>query len=207
MYSQNDEESILLQHLTSLTGTLLDIGANDGKTLSNSLALIEKGWSAALVEPAKIPFSKLANLHKDNQKVQCINLAIGTQIGELKFYSSGTHLNDGDTDLLSTLCESELSRWAGTENEFTEETVSVVDFKTFLDHSEFKKFDLVLIDAEGLDYEILTQIDLNQIECSMIVVETNSKDDEKYIEYCEAYGFKQIHKTHENLIFSKNLNS
>ena len=207
MYSQNDEEEILLKHLSSSTGTLLDIGANDGKTLSNSLALIERGWSAALVEPAKIPFLKLSNLHKDNNNVQCINLAIGTQIGELKFYSSGTHLNEGDTDLLSTLCESELDRWAGTDNEFTEETVSVVDFKTFLDHSNFKKFDLVLIDAEGLDYEILTQIDLNQIECSMIVFETNSKDDEKYIEYCESYGFKQIHKTHENLIFSKNLNS
>lgn len=204
MYSQNDEELILLEKLSSITGTLLDIGANDGKTLSNSLALIERGWSAVLVEPAKTPFAKLTSLHQDNPNVQCINLAIGTEIGELKFYSSGTHLNSGDTDLLSTLCESELDRWVGTENEFTEDVVSVVDFDTFLNHSQFKKFDLILIDAEGLDYDILTQIDLSQVECSMLVVETNSKDDEKYIEYCEKYGLKPIHKTYENLIFAKN---
>jgi FkbM family methyltransferase len=203
MYSQNDEEVILLQHLSSFTGTLLDIGANDGKTLSNSLALIERGWSAVLVEPAKTPFSKLSDLHKDNSRIQCVNLAIGTQNGELKFYSSGTHLNEGDTDLLSTLCESELSRWAGTDNEFTEETVSVVDFKTFLEHCNSKKFDLILIDAEGLDYDILTQINLDEVGCSTLVVETNSKDDAKYIEYCESFNFKPIHKTHENLIFSK----
>lgn len=203
MYSQNDEEEILLKHLGSSNGTLLDIGANDGMTLSNSLALIERGWSAVLVEPAKTPFLKLSELHKNNPRVELVNLAIATQNGEMKFYSSGTHLNTGDTDLLSTLCESELSRWAETDDKFTESVVNAVDFKTFLANSNFKKFDLILIDAEGLDYDILTQINLDEVCCSMLVVETNNKDEEKYIEYCSTFNFKPIHKTYQNLIFIK----
>lgn len=51
MYSQNDEEAIIMRYFANRTGRLLDIGAADGMTNSNSLALIERGWRAVLVEP------------------------------------------------------------------------------------------------------------------------------------------------------------
>ena len=43
MYSQNQEEQIILDYFNDVkVGHVLDIGANDGKTFSNSLALIER---------------------------------------------------------------------------------------------------------------------------------------------------------------------
>lgn len=205
MYSQNNEEFVIRKYFSNVkSGSILDIGANDGKTLSNSLALIESGWSAVLVEPAPIPFEKAEALHKDNPKVKCINLAIGNETGRAKFYSSGPHLKNGDTDLLSTLSESELDRWAGTDNTFTETEVNVVTFEQLMSDLENPTFDLILIDAEGLDYDILSQIDLAKVSCKMLVVETNSKDDDKYLNYCRPYGFKVLHKTYENLILVKN---
>ena len=54
MYSQNHEDDIVLNFFqnTESNKTVLEIGANDGKTFSNSLLLIENGWKAHLVEPS-----------------------------------------------------------------------------------------------------------------------------------------------------------
>jgi hypothetical protein len=58
MYSQNHEDDIILMYFKSKVYpleiakhefTLLEIGANDGKTFSNSLRLIEAGFKAVLV--------------------------------------------------------------------------------------------------------------------------------------------------------------
>ena len=52
-YSQNGEQKIILEYFQDkYKGKVLDIGANDGITLSNSRALIEKGWDGVLIEPA-----------------------------------------------------------------------------------------------------------------------------------------------------------
>src|SRR5262245_12533077 len=44
LYSQNDEEGIIAGYFGGRTGTLLDIGAYDGVSFSNSRRLIESGW-------------------------------------------------------------------------------------------------------------------------------------------------------------------
>ena len=51
-YTQNNEEALILNHFTNRNPsdlTVLDIGANDGKTFSNSLKVIELGWHGLLV--------------------------------------------------------------------------------------------------------------------------------------------------------------
>lgn len=206
MYSQNNEEKIILDYFGSeFTGMVLDIGANDGKTLSNSLACIERGWSALLLEPSEKAFNKLHDLHCANMYAVTYKLGIGTKTGFVNFYSSGEHLGQGDTDLLSTAKESELKRWDGTNNKFEKTEVLLSTFEDFLKLllPETKKFDLISIDVEGLDYDVLIQIDLNEVKCKMLIVETNSIDDQKYIDYCLKFGMKLHHKNHENLIFVK----
>ncbi len=61
-YTQNNEEQIFIDYFKNQNPSelcVLDIGANDGKTFSNSLRLIELGWSAILIEPS--PKEKLTN--------------------------------------------------------------------------------------------------------------------------------------------------
>jgi FkbM family methyltransferase len=103
MYSQNNEEQIIIDYFGDYKGNLLDIGANDGITFSNSRKLLELGWSGELVEPANIPYLKLKELCKENKKVKLHKVAISDLRGELTFYSSGEHVGNGDSDLLSTL--------------------------------------------------------------------------------------------------------
>ena len=59
------EEDLVVYNFFKLTekpdfiGKILDIGANDGITLSNSYALIKLGWYADLVEPSPKAFKSI----------------------------------------------------------------------------------------------------------------------------------------------------
>lgn len=201
-YSQNGEDVRILSHIGDLKGTILDLGANDGITLSNSRLFIERGWKALLVEPSKEAFTKCSNLYNNNIDVECINVGIGTSEGIFPFFESGTHLGNGDTALLSTLSFQETQRWAGTKNEFKEKECEVITFSTLLELSPYKTFDIISIDCEGMDYEILKQINLNDVGCRLIVIEHNNNDINKYIEYCSGFGFKEVFRNFENICLS-----
>lgn len=52
-FSQNGEQAHILHYLDTIglkTGHLVDLGAGDGVTMSNTRALIERGWTGALVD-------------------------------------------------------------------------------------------------------------------------------------------------------------
>ncbi len=197
-YSQNNEELYILEHFKGFTGTLLDIGANDGKTFSNSLALIGEGWSAVLVEPCAEAYMKLSLLHEYNDKVRCIPVAIGKENGKTLLHVNDPHI-DGDTGLLSTLNPDEKKRWGSLP--FNTQEVEVFDFKTLCNFVEKDRFDFITIDCEGLDYDVLSQIDLTHTK--MVCVEHNGKEIEKYSEYCKSFGMRILHINGENIICVK----
>lgn len=207
MYSQNQEEKIIKDyfgpHETEENYlTLLSIGENDGKTLSNTLACIERGWYATLVEPSEKAFAKMFELHKDNPKVEMFKFAISNENGIVEFFESGEHAKNiyGENhSLLSSLKESETKRW--TDESFVKTKVEAITIEELLKRSCNNSFDLISIDAEGLDYDILTQIDLFEIGCNMLIVENNGAEEKKYINYCGKFGMRLHEKTHENLIF------
>ena len=205
MYSQNTEEQILIEYFKGREVTCLSIGENRGLELSNVRQLILNGCHATLVEPAPEAFRQLTELYLDREGVYCINVAVSDYIGKAKFFDSGTHLNRGDRSLLSSLNENEIKRWKPTTR-FTEIKVDVVDFKTLLNLSPYKKFELISIDAEGNDTIILKQINLKEIGCEVLCIEHNSKSEilKETIDYCSKFGLtKQLLKNHENIILSK----
>ena len=125
-----------------------------------------------------------------------VNVAIAPYKGFIPFYESGTHLGGNDVSLVSTIVESEKQRW--NKEQFTEVQVPCT---TVDDIINGRKFDFINIDIEGMDYEVLTQIDLTDVKC--VCVEYNGIEPQKYIDYCTQYGLKEIHRNGENLIFAK----
>lgn len=201
-YSQNGEQLIIEKYFGDSIGRVLDIGANDGITLSNSYACILRGWSALLVEPSMSAFYKLTAAHKDNDKVEPFNVAISTKEETVDFYESGEHLGIGDVALLSTLKASEVDRWKSSGETFIKNKAVCLTFAGLMELTKNKKFDLITIDCEGLDYDVMTQINLREVGCKMLIVESNSIEDAKYITYATLHGMKLIHKNSENLIFT-----
>lgn len=146
MYSQNDEERIILQY-AGKGGTVLDIGAGDGRTFSNSLALIERGWSAICVEPSPFAFAKLMELHGETKRVTLINAAIGTETRMVRFYES-------DDTLYSTTRESQAQTWTERGMKYRSYWVSQISIGTLVEQVGASA-DILSIDAEGLSFDIL----------------------------------------------------
>lgn len=202
-YSQNNEDQIISDYFTDKNISLLSIGENDGKTLSNVLRSIEDGANAVLVEPSLTAFYKMKELHKDNKRVQLFNVAIAEEFGTFDFFESGSHLGKGDTSLLSTLDEKEIDRWKASGEVFNKTKTVAFTFSGLLELCKKDKFDLISIDAEGYDLKILKQIDLTKIGCKMLIIETNGVNDSEFIDYCKSHKMKLYTSNHENLIFIK----
>lgn len=204
MYSQSNEEEILLSYFKDYKeGTILSIGENNGKHLSNSLALIEQyNFSAVLVEPSPKVFPSLCGLHLHRDNVYCLQLAVSDYNGKADFYDSGTHLNKGDNALLSSLSKEEIKRW-GNSTTFEKVKVDVVDFKTLMKLSPIKEFTFISIDAEGEDLIIAKQINLKELNCKAICIEWNSNPKvlSEILSYCAQFGLGKVLLTNaENVI-------
>lgn len=204
MHSQNKEEKYILDFFGNSIGNLLDIGANDGKTLSNSLALIEKGWSGVLVEPGRTAFNKLEKLHGANARIHLVNFAISDKVGKVEFFESEVHkaLGDSNYGLLSTLDKKEISRWKGSEK-FNKTEVECLDYQTLLNFS-YDTFDFITIDAEGVDLVILKQIDLSHVHLLCIEHNSNKQARKEILDYCSPFGMRNvIYESHENILLAK----
>lgn len=196
-YSQNKEQDYILHYFrNSKPLHLLDIGANDGQTFSNSRALIEyKEWSGLLVEPSQTAFKKLNALYINNNLVECLNVAVGTVKGKIDFYDMGDHVGKGDTSLLATTEKNELARWKDTP--FTKTKCKCVTYAEIED-----SYDFITIDAEGLDYDILKQINLKDTQ--MVCLEWNSNPGT--LALFRAYvpvEMKELYRNCENVIYAR----
>jgi FkbM family methyltransferase len=190
-YSQKGEQQVIIDYFGDHIGTFLDIGANDGFTFSNSYALSELGWSGVCVEPNKGAYKALVELARKN--VLCLNSCIGAENKDIIFYES--------TDsLVSTTVESEMHKWKKVQG-FTPIKTKMITFAQMLDRSFIKTFDFITIDTEGVDYEILSQIDLT--DTKMVCVEVNERGRNEYLEYCEKYALKLLLDNNLNLIFAR----
>lgn len=159
---------------------------------------------AHLIEPAKTPYESLKLLHKNNDKVRTFNVAIGTQDGDLKFYESGNLLTDGDVGLVSSLLESEITRWKNSGIEYVEYTVTCSTWAEFYKRCcANMEWDFITIDIEGMDFAVLSQINLSLYKCKCLCVEWNGKDKQQFVDYANRYGLTLIHENPENLIFAK----
>jgi len=192
MYSQSNEEKIILSYFKDYKGHLLSIGENDGRTFSNALALIERGWTADLVEPSPKAFAKLKDLHKGNNGVWLHHHVISERSGMMEFHESS------DT-LVSTVVNSEMGRWGNTVT-FEDIKVPSLTWRNFLQFSMKQTFDFITIDTEGCELEILSQMDIPALECKMFCVEWNGKNKDLFDKVME--GYRLIGKNAENLIYA-----
>lgn len=203
-YSQNSEQEAILKHFGVYKGTFLDLGANDGKTLSNTRALAELGWCGVLVEPSPTAFSKLKRIYETEKKgcFYVYNCAIGNHNGSGILHDSGTLLKTGDTSLVSTMVAEEKTRFEKVLS-YQDVEVKVYRWKTFFNRLSIKKFDCISIDCEGLDLDILKQMDLNALGVQVLCIEWNGKQELKQEFDKIMKDFKIIYTSGENLVYAR----
>lgn len=80
VHSQSGEDGIIEKILSILPerdNWCVEFGAWDGLYMCNTLALIERGYNAILIEGSKKKFRELKKNHKHNEKVRPVNAFVG----------------------------------------------------------------------------------------------------------------------------------
>jgi|SRR5688572_29670447 len=203
-YSQSNEQEVILNYFKDYDRlTFLSIGENDGETLSNVRALALSGRACGvMVEPSPRAFARMKSLYSDNKK-GCFYLydcALGNHNGKAILHDSGELLKKGDVALVSTLVEEEKKRFQSVLS-YEPIEVKVYRWLTFYNRLKIKKFDFVSIDAEGLDADILEQMDVTDFQC--VCIEWNGKQSMKERFEKKLQGFRIIYTSGENLIFAR----
>jgi|688.fasta_scaffold38098_5 FkbM family methyltransferase len=204
-YSQHGEDHFIDKYgLINKDSVILDIGANDGITFSNSRFFIEKyGSSAFLVEPTSECISRLNKLYLDSNMVTIIPYAISEKNESIKINVG--NLMDLPTCInqVSTLIDNERVYWEKGRNVvYTEETIQSITPTKLVKLLNNVTIDLLSIDTEGYDYFILSELYNLGIKPKFIIFEWNSKLD--VLEKCLNLlldNYEMVLKHPVNLIF------
>ena len=143
-------------------GVLVDVGAADGVTHSNTRMLItEFGWRGCFSEPMRAAFRSglCQNYHGINAKVVCARVAIGLE----PRMNALLHVS-GQVSTLHRFWRERAEKHAGAVYDEAGEFVTVELLESLVRRSwpPETEIDFMSVDAEGSDTEVLQSMDLAQ---------------------------------------------
>lgn len=213
-YSIFDFESFLYRHLAVHKKlSFVQIGANDGimnDPIYQFNVANKDVVSGFVLEPLPDIFEKLVENYKCCQNIKPVNLAIHStqsemilhrvkpeRAAEVPAFARGIASFDGD-------------HWKKTEiipsSDFMEQVkIKCISFSEFVKINAIKNnLDLLLLDAEGYDYEILLSIDFSIVKPKIIHFEHGVRhalmSSEQFMLICEhlnAHGYQIIAESYD----------
>ena len=191
MHSQRDEDEKIAEFFGGRVGRFLDVGAWDGKAMSNTWLLAQKGWSGVCVEPAALPFLKLLRNHRKNPRVECVQAAIMPEAGVSRFWYTA--------DAISSFDEKHVETWLQYPRvKYRSIWAAHVTFDDLL-RALPGPYDFVSIDAEGYSVKLLPFFDPTETRTELVCVEYDGRRGD-VLEWAKKYGMVKIHQTAENLL-------
>jgi FkbM family methyltransferase len=208
-FSQNNEQSFILNFFKGENpkkNKFLDVGANDGKTFSNTHALSLLGWGGVCVEPTNSAFLKLQKLYSNNKNVKCINAGISniTDVVEIN-ESLNWNNSEAPVGILSTLNSNNKDRFNGMNWKLSE-----IILYTFKDLEKFynleeDSYDFINVDVEGHELIVLNEIEGLLSKCRLLCIERTEvqSNNEKILNKLNDIGFHVRFETIDNYLLSK----
>lgn len=156
----------------------IQVGANDG-IVHDPLYhyVLRNHWKGILIEPVKYYFDCLKKNYATCSQLIFENIAISVRDEVRDFYRirEGLDFLPQWTKGLGSFNRDVLMkhRWVipNMQQYIVQEQVECLSFATLLKRHAVKKFDLVMIDTEGYDYEIIKQIDFGCVHPRAIIYE------------------------------------
>ncbi|MDP4933343.1 MAG: FkbM family methyltransferase [Salibacteraceae bacterium] len=195
---------------------VFQVGANDGITHDPIHKFVKRDqWSGILLEPQKYVFEKfLKPIYAKNKGVIPVNAAIGYEDGEATLYriafsnkrwatglasfdkSSLQALFDDGTILKRTIKTGETFPKEAS-NQIAQDQIKTYSPSSLINQYQVTKIDLLMIDAEGFDFEVIKMFDMNLVKPASIIFERTHLSAEERKE-CDdlltrhGYQFKDI---------------
>lgn len=200
MYSQYGQDSYIKNKFFEnvSNGYFVNIGANDGVSIDNTLLFEQVGWSGVCIEPNPEIFKKLIV----NRKCICHNVALSDSDGVVNFLSIS-----GYSEMLSGILEfydsrhmqrvdNELNMYGGSKN------IIQIESRMFSSLNLNKNIDYVSIDVEGAEMKILESIDFENYDIKVLSVENNFAESH-IINFMYSVGYDLDCVLHADNIFVK----
>lgn len=191
--------------------SFLQIGANDGFNHDPLHKFIKRDrWQGVMLEPQPDVFRQyLSRLYAKRDEVVTINAALNHTDGKTKLYKVAfsnerwaTGLSSfAEEVLLQKIADGSLEARARKEGAIlpasqadwiATEEIDTISPRSLLKYFESGRFDLLMIDTEGFDFEVLKMIDLDRVQPDVIIYEEiNLSDDDKEAchTYLDTYGY------------------
>jgi len=164
------------------TGLVVDVGAADGETGSNSWMLLKRPeWKGVLIEPLPSAFDLLKKRYKDSPGITCVNCAIGEEEGLRTLYCGGQ---------VSTM-KQEVKK-ASEEMHKTKYDMLQVPVrnltKVLTEFGVREEIDFLSINAEGMDWEVWQTLDKAIYHPKLVCMEGHGYQMKGYYEFCRVGG-------------------
>ena len=170
-------------------GYFIEIGACDGKHLSNTFSLEKRGWTGIICEPSNFWLQKIKN-----RKCILSKKAVFSESGKkLIFNEVPKHPElSGFNDYLDNDNNSKLRK---DFSSYEVETISLNDLIS--EHVDKKQIDYISIDTEGSEFEILKNFDFKKQQVEIFTIEHNFLDEKraKIFKIMTENNYKRVFET------------
>ena len=139
-----------------LKGTFVEFGAADGVTGNLTPYLVKRGWSGYYTEPIPEAYKECRNNYIDKDRVIVDHVAIGDSDGWLEMHVTGRTSTGNDAFYEHTKTTMYKSMITGQKIK-----VRMMTLNNFLEkHNVPKGFELLVVDVEGMEWEVFKGFDI-----------------------------------------------
>ncbi|MES2307878.1 MAG: FkbM family methyltransferase [Verrucomicrobiota bacterium] len=205
-FSQTGEDQLILSYLPKENGFFVDVGAFHPTQYSNTFALYLRGWRGINVEPNPNAVALFKQLRPDD-----LHLQIGVSQSEkpLDYISFNNPLcNTFQSDFAKSVLKFD-SEYVVQNVQHQIETMSLC---RILDQyfSSAVKFDLLSVDAEGMDLEVLSSNDWTRYRPELVLVEDHDFEIEvphfsEIYQFMKEKGYVAVGKTLSSVLFHEGI--
>lgn len=168
-YAQNREDRIIEGFFPDIvSGTYVDVGANEPEDDSVTKIFYDKGWSGVNIEPSPRLYKKLKNERKRDINV---NVGVSEKSGTLTFREYKNHGLSTFSQDVKAEHEKDVSE---KTSEYHDYDVDVMPLKDIL--KKYLKTDLInfmKIDVEGYEYNVIKGNDWRVFRPELLCIEAN----------------------------------
>ncbi len=195
-HSQYGEDLIVAKQFPAgFVGNMLEVGAWDPVTFSNSHMFIEAGWSAVLCEFSPGPVRKLAAFYENKANVQVVCAAVTVSEEHVQKY-------EVTDDAVSSNVAAVRETWREKGGYYGDLWVPALPLDKLL--SQFfgdRKLDYASIDVEGPSVDLAIALLHTEHRPNVLVVEHDNRTTE-LMSVAQELGYVAVHQNGTNIILS-----
>ncbi len=180
--TMSDFEAILYRRLGDPEDFFfVQIGANDGVSFDPINAFVTRHRVPGIVvEPVPELYTSLQRTYADLPRVGCVNVAIHRTAESADLYRVAANALGLPRDAwgMASFDRSRLAVLGVRDEDIIKERVPCMSLSALFRKYGVQDLDLLVVDAEGYDYEILAMLDLDEIKPGIIRFEHGRRADE-----------------------------